>query len=153
MVQQHVSLNAALGPAELRPRKHLEAQADRCRIERQQLVFETELPLAQPQALFFAKPPQDRVKQFLVKFRRPMLVGVRQGGFIRGRPDSQVNQFAKATGKPVADLAQGIGMSQLAWQNSIATNWVLQVKPLAPRSAPCFFTSAANSKPGKCRSS
>ena len=117
VVQQHVSLNAALGPAELRPRKHLDAQADRCRIERQQLVFKTELSLAQPQALFLAKPPQERVKQFLVEFRRSIFVGLRQRGFIRSRPDSQVHQFAHTTGKPVADLAQGIGVSQLAKQH------------------------------------
>jgi hypothetical protein len=54
-----------------------------------------------------------------------------------------MNQFAQTTGQPIADLTQG-------WQNSIATNCVLQLNPLAARSALCFFTSAANSGLGKC---
>jgi Insecticide toxin TcdB middle/N-terminal region len=40
-----------------------------------------------------------------------------------------------------------------SWQNSIATSCVLQLNPLAARSALCFFTRAANSRLGKCCSS
>jgi len=37
-----------------------------------------------------------------------------------------------------------------SWQNSIDTNCVQQVDPLAARSPLCFFTTAANSVRGKC---
>src|SRR5258708_3779232 len=48
VVQQDVSLDAALGPAKLGPRKQLQAQRNGGRVEGQQLVLETELLLARP---------------------------------------------------------------------------------------------------------
>jgi hypothetical protein len=46
-----------------------------------------------------------------------MLVGISQRGFIRRHADSEVNQFAQTTGKPVADLAQRVRVRQLAEQH------------------------------------
>ena len=46
-----------------------------------------------------------------------------------------------------------IGGDGPSWQNSMETNGVQQVKPLASRSAACFLTRPANSVRGKCWSS
>jgi hypothetical protein len=46
-----------------------------------------------------------------------MLVGISQGGLIRRYVDSEMNQLAQTTGQPVADLAQRVGVSQLAEQH------------------------------------
>src|ERR1039457_786924 len=56
VVQKNVSLDAALGPAKLGPRKQLQAQRNGGRVEGEQLVLETELLLARPQSLFVAAP-------------------------------------------------------------------------------------------------
>src|ERR1700686_1638285 len=46
-----------------------------------------------------------------------MLIGIRQRGFIGCHVDAEVNQFAHTTGKSVADLAQRVGVRQLAEQH------------------------------------
>ena len=46
-----------------------------------------------------------------------MLVGVGQGGFIGSLADTQMHQLAQTAAQAVADLAQGIGMAQLAEQH------------------------------------
>jgi hypothetical protein len=96
-----MGFDAALGPAEFSPRKHLQAQTDGGRIQRQQLVFETKLLLAQPQSLFVTEPPEGRIKQLLIQLRGPVLVGISQGGFIRRYIDSEMNQLAQTTGEPL----------------------------------------------------
>jgi hypothetical protein len=55
---------------------------------------------------------------FLIKLRGTMPVGIGQRGFIRRHVDSQVDQFAQRTGKPIADFAQRIRMRHLAEQHS-----------------------------------
>ncbi|HEY8669634.1 MAG TPA: hypothetical protein VIL63_02240, partial [Terriglobales bacterium] len=56
-------------------------------------------------------------EQILIQRGGPMLVGIRQRRFIRRYADAEVNQFAQTTGKPVADLAQRVGVSELAKQH------------------------------------
>lgn len=46
-----------------------------------------------------------------------MLVGVRQSGLVGSLANAEMHQLAQAAGKPIADLAQRIGMAQLAEQH------------------------------------
>jgi hypothetical protein len=85
---------------------------------------------------------------FLIKLRGTMPVGIGQRGFIRRHVDSQVDQFAQRTGKPIADFAQRIRMRHLAEQHSHQLRPAGE--PFGPRSAPCFLTNAANPARGKC---
>jgi hypothetical protein len=62
-----------------------------------------------------------------------------------------MHQLAQATRQTVADLAQRVGMGQLAEQHRNQLRSATE--PFAARSALCFFTSAANSSFGKCCSS
>jgi hypothetical protein len=43
-----------------------------------------------------------------------MLVGIGEGGFIGSLADAEVNQFAQTTAQAIANLAQRIGMRELA---------------------------------------
>src|SRR5437870_11551965 len=104
MVQQNVSLDTALGPAKLDPRKQLQAQRNGGRVEGPQLVLETELLLARPQAFFVAEPFEGGVKQIFVQLRGPVFVGIPEGGFIGGLADAEMNQLAQATAQAVANL-------------------------------------------------
>ena len=81
------------------------------------LFLKRNLRLRSPQPLFVAEPPEGRIKQLLIQRRGPMLVGIRQRGFIRRHADSEMNQLAQTTGQPVADLAQRVRVSQLAEQH------------------------------------
>src|SRR5207245_1356519 len=83
MVQQNVSLDT-LSPSKLGPRKQLQAQRNGGRVEGPQLVLETELLLARPQAFFVAEPFEGGVKQIFVQLRGPVFVGIPEGGFIGG---------------------------------------------------------------------
>jgi len=105
VVQQNVSLDAALSPAELGPRKQLQAQRNGGRVEGQQLVFEAELLFARAQSFFVAEPLERGVKQILVQLGGPVLVGIREGGFIGGLTDAEMHQFAQATAQAIANLA------------------------------------------------
>jgi len=51
VVEQHVNFDASLGSAEPSPRKQRQAQRDGGRIEREQLVLETEAPRPQPKGM------------------------------------------------------------------------------------------------------
>jgi DNA replication protein DnaC len=66
VIQQDVSFDSTLRPAEFRPRKHLQAQTDGGRIQRQQFVSEPESLLPHAQSLFVAEPPEGRIKQILI---------------------------------------------------------------------------------------
>ena len=46
-----------------------------------------------------------------------MLVGIGKGGFIGRFANAEMNQFSEATAEAIADLAEGIGMSELAEQH------------------------------------
>lgn len=100
MIRQDVSLDTALGPAELGPWKQVQAQ----RNEGQQLLLETEL-LARPQSSFVAETLERGVKQILVQLGRPVFVGIGKRGFIGGPGDADVNQFAQAAAQAVSNLA------------------------------------------------
>ena len=117
VVQQNVSLDAALSPAELGPRKQLQAQRNGGRVEGQQLVFEAELLFARAQSFFVAEPLERGVKQILVQLGGPVFVGIREGGFIGGLTDAEMHQFAQATAQAIANLASRIGMGELAEQH------------------------------------
>ena len=91
MIQQNASFNAALG-----------------------LV---ELLVAEPQSLLAAEVRQRRIEQIFIQLGRAMFIGVSKGGLIRCHADSEVHQFAQATGESVADLVQRIGVRQLAEQH------------------------------------
>ena len=46
-----------------------------------------------------------------------MFVGIGEGGFIGGLADAEMNQLAQATAQAVANLAQRIGVGELAEQH------------------------------------
>src|SRR5690242_1616792 len=85
------------------------------------------------------------ISQSLSASQTTVFVGIRQGRAARCTGDPHMHESPEAEPQTVADLAQGIGASQLAEQHR--NEPVQQVKPLAGRSAPCFFTRAANSRP------
>src|SRR5277367_6018547 len=58
VIEQDVSFDAALGAAELRPRKHRQAQRDGSGIQRKQLVLEAEFVFAGTEPLLLAKALQ-----------------------------------------------------------------------------------------------
>ena len=73
--------------------------------------------LREPQSFFVAESLQRRIKQILIQFRRPVFVGIGEGGLVGGFADAEMNQFAQTTAQAIADLAQRIGMSKLAEQH------------------------------------
>ena len=87
------------------------------RIQRQQLVLETELLLALPQSFRITEPLERRKKQIFIQLGRAVFIGIGESGFIRRLADAEMNQFAQATAQAVADLAQRIGMGELAEQH------------------------------------
>jgi hypothetical protein len=56
-----------------------------------------------------------------------MLVGVRESGLVGRKPDSEVNQLTRATGEPVADIAQRIRVRELTKQHG--DPWARQLNP------------------------
>src|ERR1035437_3812852 len=102
VVQQNVSLDAALGPAKLGPRKQLQAQRNGGRVEREQFVLETELLLARTQSFFVAEPGERGVEKILVQLGGPVFVGIGKGRFVGGFGDAEMDQFAQATAQAVA---------------------------------------------------
>src|ERR1019366_8347751 len=116
-VHEHMGFAPAFGATELGPGKEGQAKGDGGRIEREQLVLEAESALANAQLLLRAEALQGGIEQFLVKRGGAMLVGVGQGGFVGSFGDAQMHQLAQTAGQAVADLAQGIGMAQLAEQH------------------------------------
>src|ERR1022692_4168176 len=62
--------------------------------------------LRAPNPFSLAEPPERCREKFLIQLGGPPPIGISQRGFVRSRPDSEVNQFAHTTGKPVADFSQ-----------------------------------------------
>ena len=110
MIQQQVKLHGPFGPSVLRPIKQGGAQRDERGIEAEEPVLEPELPLA---VLQLPAAAQKMIKQLLVKLPGPMLIGVGQGGPLGSFLDAQMPGFAETTGQPAADLAKGVGLTQL----------------------------------------
>jgi len=68
-------------------------------------------------SVFVAEPLERGVKQILVQLGGPVFVGIGKGGFVGGFGDAEMNQLAQATAQAVANLAQGIGVGELAEQH------------------------------------
>src|ERR1017187_3637990 len=139
---------ASLGPAELGPRKQVQAQRDGGGVQRQQFVLEAEFGLAGAQSFLFVEAVQRSVEQIFEQGRRAMLVGIGQGGLVVCWAMPRCTSLPSAQASPLQ-----ISRNESAWgnwQNIMATNWVQQVNPLAARSARCCWTSEANSVLGKC---
>src|SRR5262245_12723138 len=111
MVEQEVKLNGPFGAAKLRPVKNTDAQVDHRGVQTDQLVFKAELLFER--SLFVAALQQSKEK-FLVQFPGSMFVGVGQRRTVRRFINPQMRQFPFATRKPVANLSQRVGTSQLA---------------------------------------
>jgi hypothetical protein len=94
-----------------------ESRRDRCRIQRQQLVLEAKFMFAGTQALLVAKACQRGPKQILEQCRGAVLIGVRQCGAAGSFGNTGMHQAAETTGQTVANLAEGIGASELAKQH------------------------------------
>lgn len=118
VVQQDMRFDAALGAPEPRPGEQAQAQGYGGRIQRQEFVLEPELVLARTQLPVRAEALHESPEQVLEQGSGPMLVGVRQGGLVRRVPDAQMDELPKATGEAIADLAQRIGVGQLAKQHA-----------------------------------
>ena len=117
MIQQDVSFDAALGPAELGPREQRQAQRNGGRVQRQQFILEAELVFARTQALLVAKPRQGSLEQILEQRRGPVLIGIGQRGAAGSFGNAQVHQSAEAAGQAVTNLAERIGTAELAKQH------------------------------------
>jgi hypothetical protein len=64
-----------------------------------------------------AEPGERGIEQILVQLGGPVFVGIGEGGFVGGFGDTEMNQFAQATAQTVANLAQRIGVGELAEQH------------------------------------
>ena len=118
VVEQDVDFDSTLGATELGPRKEPQTQRDGGRVQRQELSAELKFrrPVV-PQHALGAEPLQGRPEQVLEEAGRTVLGGVGERGLLRCLIDAQVGELAQAAGQAVADLAQGVGLSQLAEQH------------------------------------
>ena len=64
--------------------------------------------------MLLAKARQRGPEQFFEQGGGAVLVGIRQGGSAGRFGDAEMHQTAQTTGQAVADVAQGIGATQLA---------------------------------------
>ena len=137
MVQQDVSLDAALGPAKINPREQLQAQRNSGRVERKQLVLlKRNFFLRCPKSFFVAEPVERGVEQILVQLGGSVFVGIREGGFIGRVGNAGDAPVCPRQPRPLQiSRRDSAGASR---QNSIETNCVQQPKPLAPFSASFF---------------
>jgi len=83
----------------------------------EELVLEPELVHAGTQPLLFAEPRQRGEEQILEQSCRTVFVGIGKGGAARRPGNPYMHQPAQAAAQAVADLAQGIGASQLTEQH------------------------------------
>ncbi|NJL26794.1 MAG: hypothetical protein HC897_02405 [Thermoanaerobaculia bacterium] len=115
MVEQHVGLGTTLGAAELGSWKQLQAQGNACAVDREEPVFEAELfGSAQAQQLLGPEIRERSGEQFPEEPCCPMLLGVGERGPVGSLIDTEKGQFAQAKSETVADLAQRIGLGQVA---------------------------------------
>ena len=117
VIQQDMHLDTALGAAEAGPGEQRQAESDGGRVQAQQLVLE-----AKPgRALAETLPPPQAIgqvpEQALEEGRRPVRVGIGQRRTPGRTPNAHVDELADAAGQTVTDLAQGIGVSQVAEQH------------------------------------
>ena len=112
-----MGLDAALGAAETSPRKHGQAEGDGGRIQRQKFILEAELVFLAAERLLRAEPGQGGEEQFFEQRGGAVFVGIGQGRAARCLVDAQMRQFPHTAAQAVADLAQGIGVPQVAEQH------------------------------------
>jgi hypothetical protein len=117
VVQQDVGLDATLGAAEPGPGKQAQAERDGGRVQAEEFVLEAELVLAGAQGLLPAEAGQRGKEEFLKQRSRTVFVGIGQGGATGCLSDPHMHQSAEAAPQAIADLAQGIGASQLTEQH------------------------------------
>ena len=101
MVEQDVGLDAALGAAELGPRKHRQAQRDGGRVQRQKFVLEAELVLSAAERLLLAEPGRSGPEQFLEQRGGAVFVGIGQGRAARRFGDPQMHQSPRQHARPL----------------------------------------------------
>src|SRR5690606_29724644 len=117
MVQQDVGLDAAFGAAKRGPGKQAQAQRDGGRVQRQKLVVEAELVPSTAEHLLLAEARQSGPEEFLEQRGGAVFVCIGQSRAARCMLDPHMHQSPEAAPQAVADLAQGIGASQLTEQH------------------------------------
>jgi len=118
MIQKDVGFHATFGPPERRPREKGQAKADDSGVQTEELVFKAKLALTCAENPLISKVLHRRPKYRFKQFGCSMPVGIGQGGFIGSLLDPEMSQFAQATGQPVANLPQGVGLGQVAEKHS-----------------------------------
>lgn len=114
-----------------------------------EFVFEAEFAFPSPAELAgVTKTLQKHPEQALVECDRAVLVGVGERGPVGPFRNTEMFELAQAAGQAPADFPERIRMG--GWQNSMATNCVQQLNPLALYSAWCSLTSLWNSERGIC---
>lgn len=115
VVEQAVQLHRSLGLAKLSPREEAQAQVDGAAVQAQQLVAKLEFALLAGTRVgeIAAKDIAQAPEQFV----RSAAVGVAQRAPRRRFGQSQVVQFAQTDFQAAADLAQALGLGQLAEQH------------------------------------
>ena len=111
MVEQQVQFYGAFGALILCPIVERGAEVDQGGVEADQRIAETkaaELPRLPLAALI------ERLKHALIQLPGPMLVGIGQSRALGSLGDSQVTELAFTAGQSTADLAQGLGLTELA---------------------------------------
>lgn len=115
VIEQDVELDAPLLAPVVGPREQGGAQRDRAGVEREQLVLEPELGLSVTDA---PSPPTEVLhalpEEVLEQLGGPVVIGVRECGFVRLPVDPQMLELSVAARKSIAYLAQGVGMLQMA---------------------------------------
>ena len=112
-----MDLDATFGTPELGPWKHVEAERDGRRIQAEQCILEPEFSFTAAKTYGGSEAVHQSPEQIFEQFCRSMLVCIRQGRFVGSLTDSQMLEFALATGQAAADFAQGIGMGHVTEQH------------------------------------
>lgn len=113
MIQQEMQFHGSLAARELGPIEHIGTEVNQGRVDAEQFVAKPKLFTA---GALLPTAFEEVEKKVLVQLPGTMLVGISQGGTLRGR-DAQLGEFAFATAQPVADLAQRLRPTQLAKQH------------------------------------
>ena len=106
VVEQHVHLHSALGSPVFRPRKERQAEADRGRIEGEELVLEAEFRLSVPQASGRAEVVVQSPEEILEESGGTMGVCVGESGTARRLLQPDVGHLPVAAGQAVYYLAK-----------------------------------------------
>ena len=113
VIEQQMQLYGSFCALILCPGKAAGAEGDQRGIEARQLVLEGEAMAGQLAAQFVG----EAVKQILEHLSRPVLVGVGERGALGCVVQAEMAQFAFRGGKALDDLAQRLGIAELAEQH------------------------------------